>query len=73
MADTRCKNEEWSLKPGESGNYSFDAAQLAVLMDLRDELHQLNALLQGHRFQRLPDDIRQIERRLAKKIRLNRA
>lgn len=39
----RHKNHQWNLaefKPGEA--VSFETAKLAVLMDIRDELHELN-------------------------------
>jgi hypothetical protein len=38
MSDTRYKNSRWVL----NGSPSFELAQLAVLMDIRDELQTLN-------------------------------
>ena len=43
-ADTRRKNVNWKLAaaPKEPG---WEGAQLAVLMDIRDELQRLNGLI----------------------------
>ena len=50
--DTRYKNFVWII-PSEA-NPSFEGAQLAVLMDIRDELQQLNRLLQCSNFIDIP-------------------
>ena len=42
--DLRQKDRQWNL-PRPSEHMSVDGAQLAVLMDIRDELKALNALL----------------------------
>ena len=43
MSDTRRANVNWTLP--DEGTLSFDAAHLAVLMDLRDQLRDLNMKL----------------------------
>lgn len=46
MADTRKKDVNWSLPLDTAGNVlSWDAANLAVLMDLRDDLKEIRATL----------------------------
>lgn len=48
MSDTRHRNVNWTIERNPmSNNVSFDGAQLAVLMDIRDELEALNAKLYG--------------------------
>ena len=42
MIDTRQKNSRWGLNPSLGGGFATDQAQLAVLMDIRDELQSLN-------------------------------
>jgi hypothetical protein len=43
MADLRHKNAKWSLpKPDATGCFGVPSAQLAVLMDIRDELQEIN-------------------------------
>lgn len=41
MSDTRRKNVIWSL-PTAPGNFHWEHVQVAVLMDIRDQLQQLN-------------------------------
>lgn len=60
MADTRLKDMDWAL-PVQA---SFDRAQLAVLMDLRDELKRLNNLLHCHNFIAIPNILRGIRKKL---------
>ena len=50
--DTRYKNLAWIIPSG--GNPSFEGAQLAVLMDIRDELQRLNELLHCPNFIDIP-------------------
>lgn len=46
MSDRRRANIKWTVcGPDHEGSLSFDAAQLAVLMDIRDELQAANAAL----------------------------
>jgi hypothetical protein len=72
MTDTRKKNGDWSIKPDASGSYSYDQAQLAVLMDIRDELHRLNALLHCHSFVGIPNTLKRISRNTAKPRKKNK-
>lgn len=69
----RHKDATWNLKntPG------MDGAQLAALMDIRDELKKLNSLLHCPNFQAIPfkldairKEVARTDRRLAKKYPL---
>lgn len=57
------KGWEWGIsKNAGSDGYSYEAAQLSVLMDLRDELKSLNALLNCPNFIGIPTTLRIIAR-----------
>jgi hypothetical protein len=63
--DTRHKNSNWRCNsPGEAP--SFNGAQLAVLMDIRDEIQRLNSLLHCNNFTQIPHILRSIRRNTAK-------
>lgn len=69
--DTRCKDFNWSVRTKERARAddgaTFDGAQLAVLMDIRDELRALNAVLGCINFRRVPRYLRDIRRNTTKK------
>lgn len=56
MADTRKKNINWNV--GKEA--TWEGAQLAVLMDIRDELQRLNGLLGCANFREIPRVLRTI-------------
>ena len=65
----RHKDANWilpELAPSEG------QAQIAVLMDIRDELKRLNALLHCENFQAIPNLLRAIEPNTKKKPRARR-
>lgn len=62
MSDTRKKNINWIIKTNEDGTTPHGDAQLAVLMDIRDELREINSRLGCGSFQRLPYTIDMIRR-----------
>ena len=64
----RHKDTIWNLddKPG------YEGAQLGLLMDIRDELKALNRTLGCYRVVQMCDDVRRIDRRLAKHMPLSR-
>lgn len=65
--DRRRKDTDWQLPAREDGeSLSVEAAQLAVLMDLRDELKRLNDLLRCENFLSIPRVLRRISRNTAK-------
>ena len=57
----RHKDAVWTIP---DKNCSFEAAHLAVLMDLRDELKKLNTLLHCQNFVDIPKTLRSIQRKL---------
>lgn len=54
MSDTRHKDVDWGMSRNLNGTLSYDQAQLAVLMDIRDEMKRLNQLLYCSHFQAIP-------------------
>jgi len=61
MADTRRKNVNWRIDEDYQGRPPTDHAQLAVLMDLRDELQRLNTLLSCSNCIDIPNILRRID------------
>lgn len=57
MSDTRRKNINWTLS---DGSISYDGAQLAVLMDIRDELQAIRARLDCYETREIPRTLRRI-------------
>lgn len=57
--DRRQKNMEWAVRD-EEGNYYKNGVQLAVMMDIRDELQRLNALLHCYNATSMPATLREI-------------
>lgn len=60
--DTRKKNADWQIYPRENGKFAYEAAQLAVLMDIRDELQTLNSVFRCHNFLNIPHVLARISR-----------
>lgn len=56
-ADQRRKDWNWTVPPNDNGKFSFEGAQLAVLMDIRDELKRINSKLDCYRVGRALDDL----------------
>lgn len=54
MADTRKKDADWLLNLDANGRVSTSDAQLAVLMDIRDELKKLNKVFACPNFLAVP-------------------
>jgi len=68
----RRKNVEWNI-PDVGEHIIVDQANLAVLMDIRDELQRLNALLHCQNFLEIPRCLRSIRRNTTRRIkRVNR-
>lgn len=44
--DTRCRGLNWTIKGRDDERASFDGAQLAVLMDIREELQAIRRRLE---------------------------
>ncbi len=64
------KDVEWDLPVGSNGNIAtWAAVEIAVLMDIRDELKRLNSLLHCHNFVSIPQTLKGIRRNTTKKKR----
>ncbi len=68
----RCKNVNWSVADSETCTVSIEYAQLAVLMDIRDELQALNRTLGCYRVRQGMDALHRLDKRVAKRWPLNR-
>lgn len=71
----RHKDVNWNLPEGKlnaSGgrSHDYDDIKVSVLMDIRDELKRLNALLYCQNFVQIPRTLKTIDKRLAKKVPL---
>ncbi len=62
----RLKNHNGVVPKERSGSYSYDSAQLVVLIDIRDELQALNRLLACPNFIGIPRTLRRISANTAK-------
>ena len=62
----RFKNTDWNLPTDNGRIKTWEQAQLAVLMDIRDELQRLNNLLYCQNFIGMPHTLKRIDKRLAK-------
>lgn len=69
--DRRQKNMSWAVRD-DQGNYYANGAQLAVLMDIRDELQRLNTLLHCYNATSMPVTLREI-REAVRKVARNTA
>ena len=66
MADRRQKNANWIVADLEGAVPTWDHAQVAVLMDIRDELQDLNRLLHCDGFCEIPRSLDRIRLNTAK-------
>jgi hypothetical protein len=69
MIDRRGKNVNWTPLDEKGNAPTWERAALAVFMDIRDELQDLNRLLHCHGFQRIPYHLDQIRKHTAKRKR----
>lgn len=67
------KDTEWTCEGPNGRILSWEAAQTSVLMDLRDELKQLNRLLNCGNFLDIPNILRRIERNTRKRRYVRKA
>lgn len=67
MVDNRSKNAMWRVFDDDGGMFDkYEHAQLAVLMDIRDELQELNYTLGCQNCLDIPNILRRIQRNTAK-------
>lgn len=64
MTDRRKKDIEWDVAEKDGSVPTWERAQLAVLMDIRDELQRLNRLLHCQNFVAIPRKLDAIARKL---------
>ena len=69
MKEERARNWDWTIPRNASGSFSLDAAQLAVLMDIREGIQAMLHILRCPNFQRMPRDLRQVRRNTTKPTR----
>lgn len=70
MTTKRFKDTEWGIPIGPNGCVSsIEGAQLAVMMDIRDELKRLNRLLHCQNFLLIPAKLDGIRRNTTRKPR----
>lgn len=67
--DRRKRNIDWLVADEQGNLYSGmkDGVMIAVLVDIRDELQRLNALLACPNFQAIPSRLSAIERNTTKR------
>jgi len=64
----RFNNVRWDLIANGEGNpTSWDQVQVALLMDIRDELQELNRVFRCHNALAIPDLLRQIKKNTTKR------
>jgi hypothetical protein len=63
VSDTRHKNAQWNIRASADNTVHWDGVQVAVLMDIRDELQTLNATLGCYRVRDMADAMIRMERR----------
>ena len=61
MADNRYRNLNWTIDINADGTIAVDQVQLAVLMDIRDQLITLNKLIGCPNFVGIPRTLGAIE------------
>lgn len=61
----RYKNVNWTLP--DKNIETWDQVQVAVLMDIRDELQRMNSLLSCSNFIGIPHTLKSIDKKLTKK------
>ena len=67
----KSRDQDWGVQLTEAGGaLSVEGAQLAVLMDIRDELRRMRRVLECKNFQAMPNLLRLIERHVRRKPKL---
>ena len=64
---TKFKDIEWDLADSAGTIGTWERVQIAVLMDIRDELKRLNSVIQCHNFIAVPDKLDRIIRNTTKR------
>ncbi len=70
----RHKDTEWALPEHGNGKFiGYDGAQLAVMMDIRDELKKLNRVFECYNFVRIPRILDRISANTTRKTRKSKS
>lgn len=72
MADRRRRDVNWYVADEDGRAYSVEHCQLAVLMDIREELQALVSILRCVDFQRIPRTLVEIRRNTTKRRKVLR-
>lgn len=72
MVDRRLKNQEWQPGDKDGNAISWERVQVAVLMDIRDELKALRRIFECQNFQQIPRKLDNLNKRLAVKFPLSK-
>lgn len=77
MADTRHRNANWMVTDDQGRITTWEQVQVALLMDIRDELQRLNRVLQCPNFIAVPlkldlirQELREVRRNTKKRKRV---
>jgi hypothetical protein len=62
---------DWHCVEDDFGVTHWEKVQVVLLQEIRDELKKLNGVWGCYNFQRVPQDIRRIDRRLATRMLLS--
>lgn len=74
MVDTRHKNQNWALPTNAIGNIeTWQGVEIAVLMDIRDELQVLNGLLRCPNFLAIPKKLDAIRRNTSRPRKMKKS
>jgi hypothetical protein len=66
VTDTRHRDVNWTIHRNDNGTVSYEAAQLAVLMDIRDELKRIRQRVDCAETLSIPRLLRSIVRNTAR-------
>ena len=66
MTDRTAPNEDWRVADEQGNVPTWERAAIAVLMDIRHELRNLNTMLRCPNFQAIPSELRAIRRQTVK-------
>ena len=67
MVETRYKNRNWRIETNSDGRISHNDVRLAVLMDIRAELQQINRIIGCRNFMMIPGQLEVIARNTARR------
>lgn len=64
MPRSQTRNRSFVLVGNEDGSWTADRMQVALLMDIREELQRLNTRLHCHNFLGMPGQLRAINQKI---------